>query len=146
MNRARHARLRTALDGLTAWPLARLLETTDVDWIVCTHFLPAAVTSTLKARGRLRGRLAVVVTDFDAHGLWVVPHVDRYFVALEKTRQHLARLGVPAAQITVSGSRLIRPSRTLGTRSQWRASTGSTPSGGGSWSRRGDSGWVRSSA
>jgi processive 1,2-diacylglycerol beta-glucosyltransferase len=161
----RHARLRAALDGVTAWPLARLLETTAADWIVCTHFLPAAVAAALKARGRLRARLAVVVTDFDVHGLWVVPHVDRaglghrgrhrharpdlevgrgdpqsasfrleehvgqdrqglsrlddvldelqgaeeglagdrYFVALEETRRHLARLGVPAARITVSG-------------------------------------------
>jgi processive 1,2-diacylglycerol beta-glucosyltransferase len=99
----RHARLRAALDGVTAWPLARLLETTEAERIVCTHFLPAAVASALKARGRLQARLAVVVTDFDVHGLWVVPHVDRYFVALEETRRHLAPLGVPAARITVSG-------------------------------------------
>jgi processive 1,2-diacylglycerol beta-glucosyltransferase len=99
----RHARLRTALDACTTRPLARLLETTEADWIVCTHFLPAAFASALKARGRLQARLAAVVTDFDVHGLWVVPHVDRYFVALEETRRHLARLGVPAARITVSG-------------------------------------------
>jgi processive 1,2-diacylglycerol beta-glucosyltransferase len=61
------------------------------------------VAAALKARGRLRARLAVVVTDFDVHGLWVVPHVDRYFVALEETRRHLVRLGVPPARITVSG-------------------------------------------
>src|SRR5262245_28529406 len=40
-----HAQLRGMLDGLTARPLARLLETTDADWVVCTHFLPAAVAS-----------------------------------------------------------------------------------------------------
>jgi processive 1,2-diacylglycerol beta-glucosyltransferase len=99
----RHARLRSALDTLTAGPLARLLERADADWVVCTHFLPAAVASDLKARGRLRSRLAVVVTDFDAHALWLVPHVDRYFVALEATRRYLAHLGVPAERITVSG-------------------------------------------
>jgi UDP-N-acetylglucosamine:LPS N-acetylglucosamine transferase len=30
-------------------------------------------------------------------------HVDRYFVALEETRVHMERLGVPPATITVSG-------------------------------------------
>jgi Monogalactosyldiacylglycerol (MGDG) synthase len=65
---------------------------------VCTHFLPAAIASVLKARGHLRARLAVVVTDFDVHGLGVVPRVDRYFVALEETPRHLVRLGVPAAR------------------------------------------------
>jgi processive 1,2-diacylglycerol beta-glucosyltransferase len=99
----RHARVRAALDACTTRPLARLLETTEADWIVCTHFLPPAVASALKARGRLRARLAVVVTDFDVHGFWVVPYVDRYFVALEETRRHLARLGVPPKRITVSG-------------------------------------------
>ena len=44
-----------------------------------------------------------MVTDFDVQGMWLTRHVDRYFVALEETRVHLERLGVPPAAITVSG-------------------------------------------
>jgi processive 1,2-diacylglycerol beta-glucosyltransferase len=44
-----------------------------------------------------------VVTDFDVQGMWLTRHVDRYFVALDETRAHLERLGVPPATITVSG-------------------------------------------
>jgi UDP-N-acetylglucosamine:LPS N-acetylglucosamine transferase len=35
--------------------------------------------------------------------MWLCRHVDRYFVALDETREHLARLGVDEARITVSG-------------------------------------------
>ena len=45
----------------------------------------------------------VVVTDFDVQGMWLTRHVDRYFVALDETRAHLERLGVPPGTITVSG-------------------------------------------
>ena len=43
------------------------------------------------------------MTDFDVQGMWLTRHVDRYFVALDETRAHLERLGVPPAAITVSG-------------------------------------------
>jgi processive 1,2-diacylglycerol beta-glucosyltransferase len=44
-----------------------------------------------------------VVTDFDVQGMWLTRHVERYFVALDETRAHLERLGVPPVAITVSG-------------------------------------------
>jgi hypothetical protein len=38
--------------------------------------------------------------------------VERYFVALDETRAHLERLGIPAERITVSGIALLElPSR-----------------------------------
>ena len=44
-----------------------------------------------------------MVTDFDVQGMWLTRHVERYFVALDETRAHLERLGVPPVAITVSG-------------------------------------------
>ena len=35
--------------------------------------------------------------------MWLTRHVERYFVALDETRAHLERLGVPPVAITVSG-------------------------------------------
>ena len=43
------------------------------------------------------------MTDFDVQGMWLTRHVDRHFVALDETRAHLERLGVPSAAISVSG-------------------------------------------
>ena len=56
-----------------------------------------------RSKGQLATRQAIVVTDFDVQGMWLCRHVDRYFVALEETRVHLERLGVPPDAITVSG-------------------------------------------
>jgi processive 1,2-diacylglycerol beta-glucosyltransferase len=44
-----------------------------------------------------------VVTDFDAHALWLYRGVDWYFVACEETRVHLAALGIPRETIHVTG-------------------------------------------
>src|SRR5215471_1000276 len=99
----KYERRRLAFDRLNTRPFVELIKHYDPAWAVCTHFLPAEIVSWLKARRRLRARLAVVVTDFDVHAMWLYRHVDRYFVALEETRVHLARLGIPVDRITVSG-------------------------------------------
>ena len=99
----KHERLRLALDKLNTTRFVRLLERERPDWVVSTHFLPAEIIGWLRSKGRLTTRQAIVVTDFDVQGMWLTRHVDRYFVALDETRAHLERLGVPAATITVSG-------------------------------------------
>jgi processive 1,2-diacylglycerol beta-glucosyltransferase len=45
----------------------------------------------------------VVVTDFDAHAMWILQNVDWYFVACEETRVYLAALGIPPETIFVTG-------------------------------------------
>jgi processive 1,2-diacylglycerol beta-glucosyltransferase len=99
----RHERLRLALNKLNATRFVRLLERERPDWAVSTHFLPAEIIAWLRSKGRLATRQAIVVTDFDIQAIWLTRHVDRYFVALDETRVHLARLGVPPDAITVSG-------------------------------------------
>jgi processive 1,2-diacylglycerol beta-glucosyltransferase len=71
--------------------------------ILCTHFSAAAIASELFARGKVPCRPDVVVTDFDVHAYWFVPHYHRYFVAIEESRVYLERLGIDPARITVSG-------------------------------------------
>ena len=44
-----------------------------------------------------------MVTDFDVHAMWLCHHYEQYFVAMDETREHLSRLGIPAEKITVSG-------------------------------------------
>jgi processive 1,2-diacylglycerol beta-glucosyltransferase len=99
----RGQRRRLVLDTLNTRPFVKLLEAYQPDWTVCTHFLPAEIIGWLRAKARLHTRHAIVVTDFDVHAMWLTREVDRYFVALEETAAHLARLGIPAEKITVSG-------------------------------------------
>lgn len=99
----RYERRRLAWSRLNTRPFVELLDRYRPAWAVCTHFLPAEIVSWLKGRRRLATRLAVVVTDLDVHALWLCRHVDRYFVAIEETRHHLERLGIPPGRITLSG-------------------------------------------
>lgn len=96
-------RRRLALDRLNTLPLIKFLKNYQPDLAVCTHFLPAEIISWLTAKGKITFPQAIVVTDFDAHALWLCHHYERYFVALDETRIHLAKIGIPENKITVSG-------------------------------------------
>jgi processive 1,2-diacylglycerol beta-glucosyltransferase len=96
-------RRRLALDKLNTRPFVKMLREYQPDIIVCTHFLPAEIVSWLKAKERIASRQAIVVTDMDVHAMWLCHHYEQYFVALEETREHMMRLGVPSEKLTVSG-------------------------------------------
>ena len=96
-------RRRLAWDKLNTRPLVKALERHRPDLVVCTHFLPAEIISWLKAKHRLACPQAIVVTDFDVHAMWLCHHFEQYFVAIDETREHLVRLGIPADRVTVSG-------------------------------------------
>ncbi len=99
----KYIRRRTTFDRLNLTGMIRLIESERPSLIVCTHFTPAEVVSWLKAKGRLHCPHAVVVTDMDAHGMWMVPRCDRYFVAREETAVYLTSQRVPASKIRVTG-------------------------------------------
>ena len=99
----KNERRRLALDKLNTRPFVRILKEYRPEITVCTHFLPAEIISWLKAKKRISCRQAIVVTDFDVHAMWLCHHFEHYFVALNETRLHLEKLGVPPDKITVSG-------------------------------------------
>ena len=96
-------RRRLALDRLNTQPLVRLLIDQDPDIAVCTHFLPAEIISWLRAKKKITTRQAIVVTDFDAHALWLCRNYEHYFVPLEETAVNLAKVGIKKETITISG-------------------------------------------
>ena len=95
--------VRVRLDRLNTWPLAKFIREFDPHITVCTHFMPAGIISHLVAAEQLRTRLAIVVTDFDCHAMWLSRTFHRYFVAIEEAKAHLEALGLPGKQITISG-------------------------------------------
>lgn len=97
------ARLRRRVQRLCTNRLFDAIEAFSPDVIVCTHFLPAEILGAARADGRLSCPLWVQVTDFDLHHLWVQTGVSGYAVANEELAYRLARLGVPASQILISG-------------------------------------------
>jgi processive 1,2-diacylglycerol beta-glucosyltransferase len=99
----KNERRRLALDKLNTRPFVKMLREYQPEIIVCTHFLPAEIISWLRAKERIKSRQAIVVTDFDVHAMWLCHHYEHYFVALEETRVHMEKLGIPKEKLTVSG-------------------------------------------
>jgi processive 1,2-diacylglycerol beta-glucosyltransferase len=96
-------RMRLMLDRLNTLPLINQITQFNPDITICTHFLPATLISHLIAENKLQAQLSIVVTDLDFHAMWLSRTFHRYFVALEETKIHLQRLGLPEDRITISG-------------------------------------------
>jgi processive 1,2-diacylglycerol beta-glucosyltransferase len=96
-------RRRLLVDKFNTRPFVKMLEEYRPDAVVCTHFLPAEIISWLKAKRRLACPQGIVVTDLDVHAMWLCHHYEHYFVAIDETRVHLEKLGIPAGKISVTG-------------------------------------------
>jgi processive 1,2-diacylglycerol beta-glucosyltransferase len=94
---------RLALDRLNTGPLVKLIRQENPDIALCTHFLPAEILLYLRKKKILDIPIGMVVTDLDAHAMWLLQNVDWYFVACEETRVYLAALGIPLETIFVTG-------------------------------------------
>jgi processive 1,2-diacylglycerol beta-glucosyltransferase len=95
---ARHAKLRSQYDKHANRKFFKHLGAFNPDLIVATHFMG------LDALGQeFAAKLACVITDFEAHALWISPHVDQYFVATERTQSSLVARGVYKNKILVTG-------------------------------------------
>lgn len=77
-------KLRRAAERLSTRALRRAIDEFAPDAIVCTHFLPAEILMHEVRRQRLAVPVWVQVTDFDLHGMWVIPHMTGYFAASEE--------------------------------------------------------------
>jgi processive 1,2-diacylglycerol beta-glucosyltransferase len=82
----------------------RLVNQFKPDVVLCTHFLPLEVLGSLKGRKSAAHPFVVcVVTDFEAHALWMEPGVDLYCVAAEETKARLVARKVDAEGVVVTG-------------------------------------------
>lgn len=72
------------------------------DIIVCTHPIPSAVIARLKRLG-LEVPLCTVITDYDVHGTWISPEVNRYLVSTSDVLDKLTQRGVAMEKIQVTG-------------------------------------------
>ncbi|HEY1788343.1 MAG TPA: UDP-N-acetylglucosamine 2-epimerase [Verrucomicrobiae bacterium] len=80
------------------------LQAFKPDAVLCTHFLPHELLGLLRKNGKAsQPFVTTVVTDFEAHALWMDSCVDLYCVAADETRARLVARGVPPENIIVTG-------------------------------------------
>src|SRR5439155_14393792 len=98
-------RLRRTLAHLTTNKFVRELKKFKPEAVLCTHFMPLEIMGRFKARAKRPSAplTASVVTDFEAHALWMEPGVDLYCVAAEETKARLLARGALAEAVAVTG-------------------------------------------
>lgn len=75
------------------------------DVVLCTHYTPVSELGEMK-RDEKSGKSPLVVsiiTDFEAHALWMDADVDLYCVAAEETKARLVARGATANNIVATG-------------------------------------------
>lgn len=96
-------RLRALVQRLSVRALSGLLDDEPWDMIVNTHFLAPELIARRARRGSFTTPQVTVVTDFDAHGLWVHEPTARYFAATPDASMALQAWGVDAARVQITG-------------------------------------------
>ena len=97
------ARLRRAIERLNTLKLREAIAKFAPDAIVCTHFLPAELLMRERARGRVASPVYVQITDFDLHGMWIVPDMAGYFAASEEVAFRAQARGIAREKTHVTG-------------------------------------------
>ena len=83
---------------------ARHVRQFKPDVVLCTHYLPLETLTPLReGKGGLRPFVVSIVTDFEAHALWMESCVDMYCVAAEETKARLVARGADAINVVATG-------------------------------------------
>jgi processive 1,2-diacylglycerol beta-glucosyltransferase len=96
-------RLRRALSQVTAGKWVRYLKQSKADVVLCTHYMPLEILGRWQQTRKGAPFIGCVVTDFEAHALWMEPCVGLYCVAAEETRARLVARQVPPERVVVTG-------------------------------------------
>ncbi|PNQ82781.1 glycosyltransferase [Paenibacillus sp. F4] len=67
------------------------------------HTFPQLALPALRRKMEMNLPIVNVVTDFDLHGRWLHPDIDRYYVATEDIQQEAAQRGIPIERIIATG-------------------------------------------
>jgi processive 1,2-diacylglycerol beta-glucosyltransferase len=95
-------RFRRGFAERTNKKFVRHLKAFQPDAVICTHYLPVEIMAHLERKG-FNPMTVCVVTDFEAHALWMEQAVDLYCVAAEETKASLVARGARAENVAVTG-------------------------------------------
>ncbi len=74
------------------------------DVVLCTHYAPVEALGEMRQKRTATPPFVVsIVTDFEAHALWMDAGVDLYCVAAEETKARLLARGAAAADVVATG-------------------------------------------
>ena len=80
-----------------------MVEDFNPDIVIATHFISEAVTENYRRKKKKRFKIAVTLTDYEFHPVWLFSNVDLYFTATEEVGRGLLFYGIPPDKIVTSG-------------------------------------------
>jgi processive 1,2-diacylglycerol beta-glucosyltransferase len=95
--------LRRKLAGGIARRFIRMVKEFEPHAVLCSHFLPPEVLGSVTQWENRRPFIVSVVTDFEAHAIWMESCVDHTFVAMPETKARLLARGVPDERVSAFG-------------------------------------------
>jgi processive 1,2-diacylglycerol beta-glucosyltransferase len=100
----RLARWKSAFGSNSSRKFARFVRQFAPDAGLCTHYLPVELLGALRKKWPGTPPLTVsIVTDFEAHALWMDANVDLYCVAAPETQARLVARGAPVDRVLATG-------------------------------------------
>jgi processive 1,2-diacylglycerol beta-glucosyltransferase len=98
------ARWKGAFGSNSSRKFARFVKKFAPDAFLCTHYLPVELLGGLREKWPGSPPMTVsIVTDFEAHALWMDPNVDLYCVAAEETKARLVARGAASDKVLATG-------------------------------------------
>ena len=94
---------RFLIDRFSFSSFFELVEDFDPDIVVSTHFIPAALIENYRGKKSKSFKIAVTLTDYEFHPLWIAPNIDLYCTATEEVKNSLIYYGVASERIVVTG-------------------------------------------
>jgi len=95
-------RFRRAYARTTNRRFVKHVEELAPDLVISTHYLPVEIMGHLQSKGGSPSNVCVI-TDYEAHALWLEQAVDLYCVAAPETRASLISRNVSEDRIRVTG-------------------------------------------
>ena len=80
-----------------------IVEDFNPDIVIATHFISEAVLENYRRKKKKQFRIAVTLTDYEFHPVWLVSNVDLYFTATEEVKRSLLFYEVSPEKIVTSG-------------------------------------------
>ena len=94
---------RRIYNKLNTGKLHRYLKEEQFDVIISTHFMSTEVACALKRKGVIKSKVITVVTDYEAHRIWLSRGGDVFAVASDWTKKQVMSCGVGEDKIVVTG-------------------------------------------
>ena len=95
--------LRRIINKLNSTKFTQLLYNFNPDLVISTHFYPSEVIACQRRKGKFKGQLTSIITDFRVHTFWVTRGIDKFIVAARNTKEDLIERGIAREETEVLG-------------------------------------------